>query len=213
MGEVQSLPKSNSKGVVEFPLSKAKNLQVSSAKASSYKTLSLTNSPPHSRKKTKWERKIIRYKPLDSNSPNSTNVPKKKIDEAIKIKSNKVALNKAYLLSKLRISINPGKTKKISVTPFQISNNSCKPIDKEDNVEANLYKEELGCEQESPIASRKKDREVVNEEQYNLIKDNDPVEEVPFDTLKLDNDSDLSLIHICRCRRYAVCRSRWSPYH
>eukprot|EP00826_Nyctotherus_ovalis_P002662 TRINITY_DN10537_c0_g1_i4.p1 TRINITY_DN10537_c0_g1~~TRINITY_DN10537_c0_g1_i4.p1 ORF type:complete len:112 (-),score=0.83 TRINITY_DN10537_c0_g1_i4:10-345(-) len=24
---------------------------------------------------------------------------------------------------------------------------------------------------------------------------------------------DLSLIHICRCRRYAVCRSRWSPYH
>eukprot|EP00826_Nyctotherus_ovalis_P034657 TRINITY_DN2907_c0_g1_i1.p1 TRINITY_DN2907_c0_g1~~TRINITY_DN2907_c0_g1_i1.p1 ORF type:complete len:595 (+),score=123.05 TRINITY_DN2907_c0_g1_i1:606-2390(+) len=25
--------------------------------------------------------------------------------------------------------------------------------------------------------------------------------------------SYLSLIHICRCRRYAVCRSRWSPYH
>eukprot|EP00826_Nyctotherus_ovalis_P017353 TRINITY_DN15109_c0_g1_i9.p4 TRINITY_DN15109_c0_g1~~TRINITY_DN15109_c0_g1_i9.p4 ORF type:complete len:161 (+),score=41.91 TRINITY_DN15109_c0_g1_i9:768-1250(+) len=22
---------------------------------------------------------------------------------------------------------------------------------------------------------------------------------------------ELSLIHICRCRRYAVCRSRWSP--
>eukprot|EP00826_Nyctotherus_ovalis_P042352 TRINITY_DN4344_c0_g3_i6.p1 TRINITY_DN4344_c0_g3~~TRINITY_DN4344_c0_g3_i6.p1 ORF type:complete len:214 (+),score=53.51 TRINITY_DN4344_c0_g3_i6:61-702(+) len=26
-------------------------------------------------------------------------------------------------------------------------------------------------------------------------------------------DYYLSLIHICRCRRYAVCRSRWSPYH
>eukprot|EP00826_Nyctotherus_ovalis_P056934 TRINITY_DN7770_c0_g1_i15.p1 TRINITY_DN7770_c0_g1~~TRINITY_DN7770_c0_g1_i15.p1 ORF type:complete len:229 (-),score=35.92 TRINITY_DN7770_c0_g1_i15:25-711(-) len=26
-------------------------------------------------------------------------------------------------------------------------------------------------------------------------------------------DEVLSLIHICRCRRYAVCRSRWSPYH
>eukprot|EP00826_Nyctotherus_ovalis_P020078 TRINITY_DN16276_c0_g3_i2.p1 TRINITY_DN16276_c0_g3~~TRINITY_DN16276_c0_g3_i2.p1 ORF type:complete len:100 (-),score=16.77 TRINITY_DN16276_c0_g3_i2:13-312(-) len=26
-------------------------------------------------------------------------------------------------------------------------------------------------------------------------------------------DMHLSLIHICRCRRYAVCRSRWSPYH
>eukprot|EP00826_Nyctotherus_ovalis_P055768 TRINITY_DN7440_c0_g2_i2.p1 TRINITY_DN7440_c0_g2~~TRINITY_DN7440_c0_g2_i2.p1 ORF type:complete len:126 (+),score=37.34 TRINITY_DN7440_c0_g2_i2:353-730(+) len=27
------------------------------------------------------------------------------------------------------------------------------------------------------------------------------------------NPLTLSLIHICRCRRYAVCRSRWSPYH
>eukprot|EP00826_Nyctotherus_ovalis_P007620 TRINITY_DN11928_c0_g1_i2.p1 TRINITY_DN11928_c0_g1~~TRINITY_DN11928_c0_g1_i2.p1 ORF type:complete len:227 (+),score=75.42 TRINITY_DN11928_c0_g1_i2:581-1261(+) len=27
------------------------------------------------------------------------------------------------------------------------------------------------------------------------------------------NKHSLSLIHICRCRRYAVCRSRWSPYH
>eukprot|EP00826_Nyctotherus_ovalis_P039331 TRINITY_DN3778_c0_g1_i9.p1 TRINITY_DN3778_c0_g1~~TRINITY_DN3778_c0_g1_i9.p1 ORF type:complete len:106 (-),score=23.76 TRINITY_DN3778_c0_g1_i9:21-338(-) len=26
-------------------------------------------------------------------------------------------------------------------------------------------------------------------------------------------EGHLSLIHICRCRRYAVCRSRWSPYH
>ena len=26
-------------------------------------------------------------------------------------------------------------------------------------------------------------------------------------------DPALSLIHIWRCRRYAVCRSRWSPYH
>eukprot|EP00826_Nyctotherus_ovalis_P024861 TRINITY_DN19191_c0_g1_i2.p1 TRINITY_DN19191_c0_g1~~TRINITY_DN19191_c0_g1_i2.p1 ORF type:complete len:169 (-),score=6.36 TRINITY_DN19191_c0_g1_i2:21-506(-) len=33
--------------------------------------------------------------------------------------------------------------------------------------------------------------------------------------LAQDRDSalKLSLIHICRCRRYAVCRSRWSPYH
>eukprot|EP00826_Nyctotherus_ovalis_P022573 TRINITY_DN17473_c0_g1_i1.p1 TRINITY_DN17473_c0_g1~~TRINITY_DN17473_c0_g1_i1.p1 ORF type:complete len:159 (-),score=38.60 TRINITY_DN17473_c0_g1_i1:9-485(-) len=29
----------------------------------------------------------------------------------------------------------------------------------------------------------------------------------------LSYDYQLSLIHICRCRRYAVCRSRWSPYH
>ena len=25
--------------------------------------------------------------------------------------------------------------------------------------------------------------------------------------------SNLSLIHIWRCRRYSLCRSRWSPYH
>eukprot|EP00826_Nyctotherus_ovalis_P016873 TRINITY_DN14921_c0_g1_i2.p2 TRINITY_DN14921_c0_g1~~TRINITY_DN14921_c0_g1_i2.p2 ORF type:complete len:102 (+),score=22.40 TRINITY_DN14921_c0_g1_i2:66-371(+) len=30
---------------------------------------------------------------------------------------------------------------------------------------------------------------------------------------KLIHEQQLSLIHICRCRRYAVCRSRWSPYH
>eukprot|EP00826_Nyctotherus_ovalis_P051323 TRINITY_DN6409_c0_g1_i8.p1 TRINITY_DN6409_c0_g1~~TRINITY_DN6409_c0_g1_i8.p1 ORF type:complete len:453 (-),score=79.65 TRINITY_DN6409_c0_g1_i8:22-1380(-) len=28
-----------------------------------------------------------------------------------------------------------------------------------------------------------------------------------------DEDKDLSLIHICRCRRSTLCRSRWSPYH
>ena len=28
-----------------------------------------------------------------------------------------------------------------------------------------------------------------------------------------DYPSPLSLIHISRCRRYSLCRSRWSPYH
>eukprot|EP00826_Nyctotherus_ovalis_P002366 TRINITY_DN10467_c0_g4_i1.p1 TRINITY_DN10467_c0_g4~~TRINITY_DN10467_c0_g4_i1.p1 ORF type:complete len:500 (-),score=76.16 TRINITY_DN10467_c0_g4_i1:15-1514(-) len=31
--------------------------------------------------------------------------------------------------------------------------------------------------------------------------------------MKASRNIYLSLIHICRCRRYAVCRSRWSPYH
>ena len=30
---------------------------------------------------------------------------------------------------------------------------------------------------------------------------------------ELEELTKLSLIHIWRCRRYAVCRSRWSPYH
>ena len=33
----------------------------------------------------------------------------------------------------------------------------------------------------------------------------------PFSNL--DPDMTLSLIHIRRCRRYSLCRSRWSPYH
>ena len=32
--------------------------------------------------------------------------------------------------------------------------------------------------------------------------------DVPFSEVSL-----LSLIHIWRCRRYSLCRSRWSPYH
>eukprot|EP00826_Nyctotherus_ovalis_P007436 TRINITY_DN11862_c0_g1_i5.p1 TRINITY_DN11862_c0_g1~~TRINITY_DN11862_c0_g1_i5.p1 ORF type:complete len:103 (+),score=6.56 TRINITY_DN11862_c0_g1_i5:116-424(+) len=34
-----------------------------------------------------------------------------------------------------------------------------------------------------------------------------------YNTVYTFSNSSLSLIHICRCRRYAVCRSRWSPYH
>eukprot|EP00826_Nyctotherus_ovalis_P017687 TRINITY_DN15222_c0_g3_i1.p1 TRINITY_DN15222_c0_g3~~TRINITY_DN15222_c0_g3_i1.p1 ORF type:complete len:216 (-),score=32.66 TRINITY_DN15222_c0_g3_i1:15-638(-) len=34
-----------------------------------------------------------------------------------------------------------------------------------------------------------------------------------LDPAKVEALLYLSLIHICRCRRYAVCRSRWSPYH
>eukprot|EP00826_Nyctotherus_ovalis_P045454 TRINITY_DN5036_c0_g1_i8.p1 TRINITY_DN5036_c0_g1~~TRINITY_DN5036_c0_g1_i8.p1 ORF type:complete len:304 (+),score=93.00 TRINITY_DN5036_c0_g1_i8:96-914(+) len=37
---------------------------------------------------------------------------------------------------------------------------------------------------------------------------------IGFDIVRRSNENvKLSLIHICRCRRYAVCRSRWSPYH
>ena len=31
--------------------------------------------------------------------------------------------------------------------------------------------------------------------------------------ISLKSDKELSLIHICRCRRRLRCRSRWSPYH
>eukprot|EP00826_Nyctotherus_ovalis_P029159 TRINITY_DN22_c0_g1_i2.p1 TRINITY_DN22_c0_g1~~TRINITY_DN22_c0_g1_i2.p1 ORF type:complete len:152 (-),score=37.60 TRINITY_DN22_c0_g1_i2:22-411(-) len=31
--------------------------------------------------------------------------------------------------------------------------------------------------------------------------------------IQVQEDIELSLIHICRCRRLLTCRSRWSPYH
>eukprot|EP00826_Nyctotherus_ovalis_P029127 TRINITY_DN22973_c0_g1_i2.p1 TRINITY_DN22973_c0_g1~~TRINITY_DN22973_c0_g1_i2.p1 ORF type:complete len:211 (-),score=59.17 TRINITY_DN22973_c0_g1_i2:10-642(-) len=39
------------------------------------------------------------------------------------------------------------------------------------------------------------------------------IESIKEHETKLNAVLILSLIHICRCRRYAVCRSRWSPYH
>eukprot|EP00826_Nyctotherus_ovalis_P053379 TRINITY_DN692_c0_g1_i1.p1 TRINITY_DN692_c0_g1~~TRINITY_DN692_c0_g1_i1.p1 ORF type:complete len:144 (+),score=39.71 TRINITY_DN692_c0_g1_i1:1284-1715(+) len=48
---------------------------------------------------------------------------------------------------------------------------------------------------------------------YRILPEN--VKYQPF-FISVNNDMKgyvLSLIHICRCRRYAVCRSRWSPYH
>eukprot|EP00826_Nyctotherus_ovalis_P029392 TRINITY_DN23219_c0_g1_i1.p1 TRINITY_DN23219_c0_g1~~TRINITY_DN23219_c0_g1_i1.p1 ORF type:complete len:101 (-),score=20.76 TRINITY_DN23219_c0_g1_i1:11-313(-) len=38
------------------------------------------------------------------------------------------------------------------------------------------------------------------------------LEKIKEEINALESSYSLSLIHICRCRRYAVCRSRWSPY-
>eukprot|EP00826_Nyctotherus_ovalis_P022356 TRINITY_DN17364_c0_g1_i1.p1 TRINITY_DN17364_c0_g1~~TRINITY_DN17364_c0_g1_i1.p1 ORF type:complete len:269 (+),score=59.01 TRINITY_DN17364_c0_g1_i1:65-871(+) len=42
---------------------------------------------------------------------------------------------------------------------------------------------------------------------FHIDKDTRTIAELTY------SEKELSLIHICRCRRYAVCRSRWSPYH
>eukprot|EP00826_Nyctotherus_ovalis_P058575 TRINITY_DN8062_c0_g1_i6.p1 TRINITY_DN8062_c0_g1~~TRINITY_DN8062_c0_g1_i6.p1 ORF type:complete len:490 (-),score=77.51 TRINITY_DN8062_c0_g1_i6:23-1492(-) len=59
-----------------------------------------------------------------------------------------------------------------------------------------------------PSAMVKQIRKTMNltTRNYSLVQDN-------FSEDKSITGEDLSLIHICRCRRYAVCRSRWSPYH
>eukprot|EP00826_Nyctotherus_ovalis_P022867 TRINITY_DN17653_c0_g1_i3.p1 TRINITY_DN17653_c0_g1~~TRINITY_DN17653_c0_g1_i3.p1 ORF type:complete len:103 (+),score=20.96 TRINITY_DN17653_c0_g1_i3:673-981(+) len=46
-----------------------------------------------------------------------------------------------------------------------------------------------------------------------LLKNSEKVVETGKKHERLSQILLLSLIHICRCRRYAVCRSRWSPYH
>eukprot|EP00826_Nyctotherus_ovalis_P053041 TRINITY_DN6828_c0_g1_i1.p1 TRINITY_DN6828_c0_g1~~TRINITY_DN6828_c0_g1_i1.p1 ORF type:complete len:131 (+),score=23.66 TRINITY_DN6828_c0_g1_i1:67-459(+) len=46
-----------------------------------------------------------------------------------------------------------------------------------------------------------------------LMKSTDYEKELFYDNPLMFTEIALSLIHICRCRRYAVCRSRWSPYH
>eukprot|EP00826_Nyctotherus_ovalis_P028299 TRINITY_DN22373_c0_g1_i1.p1 TRINITY_DN22373_c0_g1~~TRINITY_DN22373_c0_g1_i1.p1 ORF type:complete len:118 (+),score=17.48 TRINITY_DN22373_c0_g1_i1:483-836(+) len=52
-----------------------------------------------------------------------------------------------------------------------------------------------------------------------ILSKNEPSKMATGSKIKIWHEEDkhlenhLSLIHICRCRRYAVCRSRWSPYH
>eukprot|EP00826_Nyctotherus_ovalis_P017909 TRINITY_DN15300_c0_g1_i1.p2 TRINITY_DN15300_c0_g1~~TRINITY_DN15300_c0_g1_i1.p2 ORF type:complete len:100 (-),score=2.79 TRINITY_DN15300_c0_g1_i1:17-316(-) len=43
--------------------------------------------------------------------------------------------------------------------------------------------------------------------------DIDPKQILTRKHVKLILEILLSLIHICRCRRSTLCRSRWSPYH
>eukprot|EP00826_Nyctotherus_ovalis_P017038 TRINITY_DN14979_c0_g2_i1.p4 TRINITY_DN14979_c0_g2~~TRINITY_DN14979_c0_g2_i1.p4 ORF type:complete len:100 (-),score=10.78 TRINITY_DN14979_c0_g2_i1:17-316(-) len=51
----------------------------------------------------------------------------------------------------------------------------------------------------------KKMFQVINANQFGKLNLNE--------IIRKRSHNKLSLIHICRCRRYAVCRSRWSPYH
>eukprot|EP00826_Nyctotherus_ovalis_P019919 TRINITY_DN16207_c0_g1_i1.p1 TRINITY_DN16207_c0_g1~~TRINITY_DN16207_c0_g1_i1.p1 ORF type:complete len:108 (-),score=20.68 TRINITY_DN16207_c0_g1_i1:17-340(-) len=52
---------------------------------------------------------------------------------------------------------------------------------------------------------------------YNTGSQFSQVEAIMFNYYAVNGTShahlDLSLIHICRCRRSTLCRSRWSPYH
>eukprot|EP00826_Nyctotherus_ovalis_P017190 TRINITY_DN15040_c0_g1_i6.p1 TRINITY_DN15040_c0_g1~~TRINITY_DN15040_c0_g1_i6.p1 ORF type:complete len:121 (+),score=32.35 TRINITY_DN15040_c0_g1_i6:510-872(+) len=63
----------------------------------------------------------------------------------------------------------------------------------------------------SPLKSQKKFVSSLKERLENLMEYKET--NILSKKMKLEMTLRLSLIHICRCRRYAVCRSRWSPYH
>eukprot|EP00826_Nyctotherus_ovalis_P042250 TRINITY_DN4323_c0_g1_i37.p1 TRINITY_DN4323_c0_g1~~TRINITY_DN4323_c0_g1_i37.p1 ORF type:complete len:206 (-),score=49.76 TRINITY_DN4323_c0_g1_i37:14-631(-) len=57
-------------------------------------------------------------------------------------------------------------------------------------------------------------KEVENAIKYKLRKVKEQVEcEIRISWSECNTLLPLSLIHICRCRRSTLCRSRWSPYH
>ena len=46
-----------------------------------------------------------------------------------------------------------------------------------------------------------------------MMVENEDLQKQLLEAMKNREILELSLIHICRCRRYSLCRSRWSPYH
>eukprot|EP00826_Nyctotherus_ovalis_P038761 TRINITY_DN3652_c0_g1_i1.p1 TRINITY_DN3652_c0_g1~~TRINITY_DN3652_c0_g1_i1.p1 ORF type:complete len:335 (-),score=67.29 TRINITY_DN3652_c0_g1_i1:20-1024(-) len=48
---------------------------------------------------------------------------------------------------------------------------------------------------------------------YNKVSAENKNKEMVNSNTSYKEDKFLSLIHICRCRRSTLCRSRWSPYH
>eukprot|EP00826_Nyctotherus_ovalis_P002999 TRINITY_DN105_c0_g1_i1.p1 TRINITY_DN105_c0_g1~~TRINITY_DN105_c0_g1_i1.p1 ORF type:complete len:350 (-),score=81.53 TRINITY_DN105_c0_g1_i1:22-1071(-) len=81
-------------------------------------------------------------------------------------------------------------------------------VEKEDSV-----KNGFDIKRKNEIARTNTERYDSNEEQSKGAPYRDNVKEGMVRKYEVKALPNLSLIHICRCRRYAVCRSRWSPYH
>ena len=57
------------------------------------------------------------------------------------------------------------------------------------------------------------EEKLVNRLENSIYEDKPLIVKLGCDPSRPDLHIGLSLIHICRCRRYSLCRSRWSPYH
>eukprot|EP00826_Nyctotherus_ovalis_P042792 TRINITY_DN4456_c0_g2_i4.p1 TRINITY_DN4456_c0_g2~~TRINITY_DN4456_c0_g2_i4.p1 ORF type:complete len:296 (+),score=75.74 TRINITY_DN4456_c0_g2_i4:346-1233(+) len=79
---------------------------------------------------------------------------------------------------------------------------------------SNVKEEAIAKEQQQKLGKDDTKHEVENKEVEENKEEDKKEHENELDKLRdKPKKLDLSLIHICRCRRYAVCRSRWSPYH
>eukprot|EP00826_Nyctotherus_ovalis_P050061 TRINITY_DN6098_c0_g1_i8.p2 TRINITY_DN6098_c0_g1~~TRINITY_DN6098_c0_g1_i8.p2 ORF type:complete len:293 (-),score=77.14 TRINITY_DN6098_c0_g1_i8:17-895(-) len=96
-------------------------------------------------------------------------------------------------------------SKEIKVSAFNEvpENRDEEVVEESENIETNNEEADEALESEERIEDRKTKRQ---ECEFNADSVSNP------DATKRTG-KNLSLIHICRCRRYAVCRSRWSPYH
>eukprot|EP00826_Nyctotherus_ovalis_P059514 TRINITY_DN8283_c0_g1_i1.p1 TRINITY_DN8283_c0_g1~~TRINITY_DN8283_c0_g1_i1.p1 ORF type:complete len:627 (-),score=129.98 TRINITY_DN8283_c0_g1_i1:17-1897(-) len=68
-------------------------------------------------------------------------------------------------------------------------------------------------ESKEPLTNTKENAALGRKEPCNLVKSSTTVISEKEISPKTPKPQNLSLIHICRCRRIERCRSRWSPYH
>ena len=91
-------------------------------------------------------------------------------------------------------------------------------IEHEANRQVDLIEEGKIIDQETRLFDTKKNetrsmRSKEDAHDYRYFPDPDLLPLEVSDDFIENLKSELSLIHICRCRRRLRCRSRWSPYH
>eukprot|EP00826_Nyctotherus_ovalis_P041432 TRINITY_DN4164_c0_g2_i2.p1 TRINITY_DN4164_c0_g2~~TRINITY_DN4164_c0_g2_i2.p1 ORF type:complete len:451 (-),score=61.18 TRINITY_DN4164_c0_g2_i2:22-1251(-) len=111
----------------------------------------------------------------------------------------------------LRKETNELSTERVFTTTFKHPNLIAE-LTLEDSLNSQFSLEDNFCYLYGAIVNETVSRPLQYCYLYHIFRKHNSASE---ETLRLlcDKLIKLSLIHICRCRRYAVCRSRWSPYH
>eukprot|EP00826_Nyctotherus_ovalis_P024444 TRINITY_DN18909_c0_g1_i1.p1 TRINITY_DN18909_c0_g1~~TRINITY_DN18909_c0_g1_i1.p1 ORF type:complete len:239 (-),score=47.62 TRINITY_DN18909_c0_g1_i1:13-729(-) len=127
---------------------------------------------------------------------------------------NNISITKLQPESNKRKSLSISKDIKFNNATANDASSKSNLTKKENNTEK-LNKEEINAKRQKGKKQEgtTKDETHKDEENKAIVKkrnQNNKTRQKRISKIYVDN---LSLIHICRCRRYAVCRSRWSPYH